>query len=209
MTNRNWLLFFAIGFALIGANLWANGRKNPAGAEKVTAQIGEATEAEKKAWQTATFGAGCFWGVEATFRETKGVRETAVGYSGGRTKNPTYEEVCSDATGHAEVVQVKYDPKVVSYDKLLDIFWENHDPTQVNRQGPDIGTQYRSVIFYNSPEQKKLAEKSRQRLEASGKLKGKIATTIEPAKPFYKAEDYHQQYLEKRGLASCHIKSSN
>lgn len=153
----------------------------------------------------ATFGAGCFWGVEETFRQTPGVTDTAVGYMGGTLQNPTYEMVCTDSTGHAEVVQVTYDPDKVSYDQLLKIFWDNHNPTTVNRQGPDIGTQYRSVIFYHDDEQKSVAETSKAELEASGKWKQPVVTAIEPAKEFWKAEEYHQQYLAKRGLDSCHI----
>jgi peptide-methionine (S)-S-oxide reductase len=155
--------------------------------------------------EIATFGAGCFWGVEAAFRQVKGVLETTVGYSGGRMENPTYEDVCTNRTGHAEVVQVAFDPSKVSYEQLLDVFWKEHDPTQLNRQGPDHGTQYRSVIFYHSPEQHKAAAASRDRLQASGKYNKPIVTEITAAGPFYKAEDYHQQYLEKRGLATCRI----
>jgi len=153
----------------------------------------------------ATFGAGCFWGVEAEFRRIKGVKATAVGYSGGQRKNPTYKDVCSDMTGHAEVVQVEYDPNVISYDDLLNVFWENHDPTTFNRQGPDIGTQYRSVIFSHTPEQEAAARASKERLEKSGRFRRPIVTQIQPAAEFWRAEEYHQQYLEKRGLASCHI----
>ena len=155
--------------------------------------------------ETATFGAGCFWGVEETFRKLPGVVETQVGYMGGKMDKPTYEDVCTDETGHAEVVQVKYDPKAVAYEKLLDVFWLNHNPTTLNRQGPDVGTQYRSAIFFHSPEQQKIAQKSKEALEKSGKFKNRIATEITPAKTFYKAEDYHQKYLMKRGLDSCHI----
>lgn len=153
----------------------------------------------------ATFGAGCFWGVEATFRRVPGVIDTAVGYAGGHTEGPTYKEVCTDRTGHAEVVEVEYDPAKVSYDQLLDVFWKSHDPTQVNRQGPDFGTQYRTVIFYHDDEQKAEAEASKQKLDASGRLSRPIATQIVPAGPFYRAEDYHQRYLEKRGLENCHL----
>jgi peptide-methionine (S)-S-oxide reductase len=153
----------------------------------------------------ATFGAGCFWGVEAEFRRVKGVKATAVGYSGGNLKDPTYRDVCTDTTGHAEVVQVEYDPDAVSYDDLLNVFWENHDPTTLNRQGPDVGTQYRSVIFFHTPEQEAAARASKERLEQSGRFRRPIVTQIEPAAEFWRAEDYHQQYLEKRGLASCHI----
>lgn len=157
--------------------------------------------------ETATFGAGCFWGVEATFRQIPGVQETAVGYLGGTVPNPTYEDVCSDETGHAEVVQVTYDPSAVSYDKLLEVFWTSHDPTTLNRQGPDVGRQYRSAVFYHSPEQEAAARASKQRLEASGRFRRPIVTEITPASKFWRAEDHHQQYLEKRGLASCHIRT--
>jgi peptide-methionine (S)-S-oxide reductase len=155
--------------------------------------------------EKATFGAGCFWGVEATFRAVPGVKDAAVGYAGGKTENPTYEDVCSHATGHAEVVQVEFDPAVVSYDHLLDVFWSNHNPTTLNRQGPDVGDQYRSVIFYHSPEQKAAAEASKERLEKNGRHKQPIDTYIQPAPTFYRAEDYHQRYLEKRGLSHCAI----
>ncbi|MEO6865271.1 MAG: peptide-methionine (S)-S-oxide reductase MsrA [Gemmatimonadaceae bacterium] len=153
----------------------------------------------------ATFGAGCFWGTEAAFRQIPGVTATASGYEGGTKLNPTYEEVCSHATGHAEVVEVDFDPDIVGYNALLDVFWNNHDPTTLNRQGPDVGAQYRSVIFYRDEEQKELAERSKQIMEQSGRFKRPIVTQIVPASTFYVAEDYHQQYLEKRGLASCHI----
>lgn len=155
--------------------------------------------------QKATFGAGCFWGVEAAYRQIKGVVSTAVGYAGGTLDNPTYRDVCTDRTGHAEVVEVTYDPARVSYQDLLNVFWENHNPTQLNRQGPDIGTQYRSVIFYHTPEQQAAAAASKEQLERSGRYKKPIVTQITPAPMFYMAEDYHQQYLEKRGLSSCHI----
>jgi len=155
--------------------------------------------------EIATFGAGCFWGVEAAFQRVPGVIETAVGYSGGETANPTYKDVCTDETGHAEVVQVTFDPTKVSYDQLLNIFWQAHDPTQVNRQGPDFGTQYRSAIFFHTSEQEAAAKKSRASLDASGKLKRPIATEITPASTFYRAEEYHQKYLQKRGVASCHF----
>jgi peptide-methionine (S)-S-oxide reductase len=155
--------------------------------------------------QLATFGAGCFWGVEATFRQTKGVKATAVGYAGGRLDNPTYEDVCYRDTGHAEVVQVEFDPSEISYDELLAVFWANHDPTTLNRQGPDIGEQYRSVVFYDDDEQREAAERIKAELDASGRFRRPIVTVIEPAQTFYRAEDYHQRYLEKRGLASCHI----
>lgn len=155
--------------------------------------------------EKATFGAGCFWGVETAFRQIDGVISTTVGYSGGRTANPTYRDVCSDETGHAEVVEVEFDPAKVRYEQLLDVFWENHDPTTLNRQGPDIGSQYRSAIFFHSPAQEAAARASKARLEAAKRFRRPIVTEIEPAATFYRAEDYHQQYLEKRGLASCHI----
>lgn len=155
--------------------------------------------------QTATFGAGCFWGVEELYRKTPGVVETAVGYMGGNLENPTYEDVCDDSTGHAEVVQVKYDPEKVSYDDLLKLFWENHNPTTANQQGPDFGSQYRSVIFYHTPEQKAAAEASKEALQGSRRYERPIVTEIVPAAPFYRAEEYHQQYLAKRGLNTCHI----
>jgi peptide-methionine (S)-S-oxide reductase len=153
----------------------------------------------------ATFGAGCFWGVEAAFRQMRGVRDAAVGYSGGHLPNPTYEDVCTDRTGHAEVVRVDYDPAVVSYDELLEVFWMSHDPTQLNRQGPDIGSQYRSVIFYHNDEQKQEAEASKARFQALGRYRRPIVTEIMPEQPFYRAEEYHQQYLKKHGADSCSI----
>ncbi len=154
--------------------------------------------------QKATFGAGCFWGVEETFRQLKGVVSTAVGYEGGTLEKPTYRDVCTDETGHAEVVEVTYDPDVISYDKLLETFWHSHNPTSLNRQGPDIGSQYRSVIFYHSPEQLKAAKTSKEKLQKTG-YKSLIVTQIIPAEPFWIAEDYHQQYLAKRGLSHCHL----
>jgi peptide-methionine (S)-S-oxide reductase len=153
----------------------------------------------------ATFGAGCFWGVEAAYRQIPGVLSTAVGYLGGTLENPSYHDVCTGRTGHAEVVQVDYDPSRITYDDLLTVFWENHDPTTLNRQGPDIGTQYRSAIFYHDDEQKDAAIKSKEERERSGRYRKPIVTEITPATEFYMAEDYHQQYLEKRGLSSCHI----
>ncbi len=151
----------------------------------------------------ASFGAGCFWGVEAAFREIPGVREATAGYQGGTLKNPSYEDVCSGRTGHAEVVHVEYDPAKVSYDKLLDLFWAEHDPTTPNRQGPDVGTQYRSVIFYYTPAQKAAAEASKAKLEAEHRFKRPIVTQILPAPDFYPAEEYHKSSLEKRGQRSC------
>ncbi|MDD1693620.1 MAG: peptide-methionine (S)-S-oxide reductase MsrA [Methanoregula sp.] len=154
----------------------------------------------------ATFGAGCFWGVEEAFRTTEGVLGTATGYMGGTLKNPAYEQVCNGETGHAEVVQVTYDPAKVSYEQLLGVFWSVHDPTQLNRQGPDIGPNYRSVIFYHDPEQGKIARKSKEDVETSGRFGfGKVVTLIQPAGEFWKAEDYHQQYFSKQGGGRCHI----
>ena len=149
--------------------------------------------------EKATFGAGCFWGVEAEFRQVKGVILTSVGYTGGSMKDPTYRDVCSGNTGHAEVVQVEFDPAKVSYEDLLKVFWENHDPTTLNRQGPDVGAQYRSAIFFHNPAQRASAIASKENLDKSGVFKKPIVTEISPASEFYRAEDYHQQYLEKRG----------
>ncbi len=154
--------------------------------------------------EIATFAAGCFWGVEEFFRKVDGVVETLVGYTGGQTKDPTYQQVCSDKTGHAEAIQIKFDPEKISYQKLLDIFWQNHNPTTFNRQGPDVGSQYRSAIFYHNDEQKHLAEQSQADLEKSQKYKEKIVTEITPATEFYPAEDYHQKYIKKQGFESCH-----
>jgi peptide-methionine (S)-S-oxide reductase len=155
--------------------------------------------------EKATFGAGCFWGVEETFRQLKGVVSTMVGYAGGTKDNPSYEDVCTDETGHAEVVEVEFDPGQISYDQLLDVFWSNHNPTTLNRQGPDVGRQYRSVIFYHSPEQKSTAAASKQKVDKSGRFPRPVVTQIEPAPKFWKAEDYHQQYLNKRGQTHCAI----
>jgi peptide-methionine (S)-S-oxide reductase len=153
--------------------------------------------------ETATFGAGCFWQVEVEFRNTDGVKDAVVGYTGGSTERPSYEDVCTGRTGHAEAVEVTFDPDEVSYDELLEVFWGLHDPTQKNRQGPDVGTQYRSAIFFHTPEQEKQAIASRDRTQAN--FSKPIATEIAPAGSFWAAEDYHQRYLEKRGLATCKI----
>lgn len=158
---------------------------------------------DQQGYETATFGAGCFWGVEAAYRQIQGVKSTRVGYAGGDTENPTYKDVCSGTTNHAEVVEVTFDPAKISYEELLDVFWANHDPTQVNRQGPDVGTQYRTVVFFHSPEQEKSALASRDSLKDS--LDRPIATQVVPAETLWEAEDYHQQYLEKRGLSTCRI----
>ena len=155
--------------------------------------------------ETATFGAGCFWGVEVAFANVPGVTATSVGYAGGNHPNPTYHDVCRGDTGHTEVVRVTFDPERVSYETLLEKFWECHDPTQVNRQGPDVGYQYRSVIFFENDRQAEAAKASRSRLEQSAAQSSPVATAIEPASRFYRAEEYHQQYLAKRGLAVCHV----
>ena len=155
--------------------------------------------------EKATFGAGCFWGVEARFNELTGVLDTAVGYEGGSLEHPTYKEVCTDRTGHAEVVDVTFDPSRLSYDTLLDAFFSLHDPTQLNRQGPDFGTQYRSVVFTHSEEQVAKAKAKIMELSAAGSFRKPIATQVVPATIFWKAEEYHQRYLEKRGMVSCHI----
>lgn len=153
--------------------------------------------------EKATFAAGCFWGVEAAFRQIEGVTDTQVGYTGGRFPNPTYRDVCSDSTGHAEAVEVAFDPERVSYEELLEAFWKMHDPTSPNRQGPDVGSQYRSAIFYCSPEQESAASASKGRVQA--RFRKPIVTEIAPAPRFYRAEEYHQRYFEKQGVASCHI----
>ncbi len=155
--------------------------------------------------EKATFAAGCFWGVEEMFRTTPGVLETRVGYTGGHAEKPTYHEVCTDTTGHAEAVEVTYDPTKVSYDDLLKIFWENHNPTQLNRQGPDVGTQYRSAVFFHSADQEAKARAAKETLEKSGRFAKPIVTQVVAAQEFWPAEDYHQKYLLKRGQAHCHI----
>jgi peptide methionine sulfoxide reductase msrA/msrB len=171
----------------------------------VSCAMAGAQPEEKPKMEKATFAAGCFWGVEAAFREVKGVTDAAAGYMGGTLKNPTYKDVCTGRTGHAEVVQVTFDPAAVTYEQLLGVFWRIHDPTQVNRQGPDVGTQYRSAIFFHSPAQETAAKASKEKLQASGKLRQPVATQILPASDFWRAEEYHQRYLEKRGLAGCHV----
>ena len=155
--------------------------------------------------EKAIFAAGCFWGVESAFRQINGVKSTQVGYTGGSVENPSYELVCTGRTGHAEAVEVTYDPSEVSYERLLDTFWENHDPTTLNRQGPDIGAQYRSAIFFLTPEQERAAQASKEEMNRSGKFRREIVTEITPASEFYRAEDYHQQYFEKRGISHCSI----
>jgi peptide-methionine (S)-S-oxide reductase len=174
--------------------------KTPSADQTTDQTIGEP---DGRPTEKATFGAGCFWGVEAAFREIPGVVATAVGYSGGHVANPTYKDVCSGKTGHAEVLQVEFDPSRVSYDDLLEKFWDIHDPTTPNRQGPDVGTQYRSAIFFHTPEQEVAAIASRER--AQSETKRPIVTEITLASEFYRAEEYHQRYLEKQGLATCRI----
>jgi len=158
--------------------------------------------------EKATFAAGCFWGVEETFRQLSGVVDTAVGFMGGSTANPSYREVCGGRTGHAEVVHLEYDPSRISYDALLDAFWSCHDPTTLNRQGPDVGDQYRSAIFYHTPAQEAAAHASKDRVEGAGRFRRPIVTAIEPASTFWRAEEYHQRYLEKRGAAACRVPGS-
>jgi peptide-methionine (S)-S-oxide reductase len=155
----------------------------------------------------ATFGAGCFWGVESAFRQIRGVTDAAVGYAGGTLKNPTYQDVCTDRTGHAEVVQLDFDPAQVSYEDLVRVFFDIHDPTTLNRQGPDLGKQYRSVIFFHDAQQDAIARKVKDELDAAGKFPRKIVTQIAPAPEFYRGEEYHQRYFEKKGIApTCHIR---
>lgn len=196
-----------VGGLVVGGAIW-KGRSEGNSTGEFTAYGAQLSAKERAAMneRKATFAAGCFWGVEAAFRQVPGVVSTAVGYTGGKTPNPTYEEVCTDRTGHAEAVEVTYDPAQVSYGELLEVFWQSHDPTQVNRQGPDTGSQYRSAIFTHDDAQREAAEATKRELDASGKLRRPIATQIVPAVEFYRAEEYHQQYLEKRGQASCHIR---
>ena len=163
------------------------------------------SENKIKTLQLATFAAGCFWGVEESFRKIKGVKSTMVGYSGGRWENPTYNDVCADLTGHAEAIQLQYDPQEVSYEDLLEVFWSIHNPTTKNRQGFDYGIQYRSVIFYHTPDQELSARRSIEELEKSGRFRNRIVTEIVPAATFYKAEEYHQKYYEKKGGGSCYF----
>jgi peptide-methionine (S)-S-oxide reductase len=154
--------------------------------------------------EKATIGAGCFWGVEAAFQDLAGVEQTAVGYSGGTLENPSYQDVCSGTSGHAEVLQIQFDPTVISYEKLLEVFWNCHDPTTLDRQGPDVGSQYRSAIFYHTPQQEELARRMKQQLDEEGRFQRPIVTQIEPAVEFWRAEEYHQRYFEKNGMKSCH-----
>jgi len=171
-----------------------------------TATMSGSKQSERSArYEKATFAAGCFWGVEFAFAKVPGVVSTQVGYTGGHTENPTYKEVCTDRTGHAEAVTITYDPAKISYQQLLDVFWSIHDPTTLNRQGPDAGTQYRSAIFYHNQEQQAAAKASKRKLQQSGRFDKPIVTEITPASRFYRAEEYHQHYFEKHGLPSCHL----
>lgn len=195
----------ALACAMVGCavtGIGADQAERPGGTEEQADEQGLGERA--MGTETATFGAGCFWGVEETFRCMEGVVETAVGYAGGTTEEPTYEQVCSGRTGHAEVVQVEFDPEKISYEELLAEFFKLHDPTQVNRQGPDIGDQYRSVIFYHSDAQREAAEAMKAELDASGRYRRPIATQIEPAPAFWRAEEYHQKYIMKRRGGGCH-----
>lgn len=171
---------------------------------KPAKELSESSERTNSGYELATFAAGCFWGVESLFKQVKGVLETTVGYTGGTVSNPTYRQVCTGITGHAEAVQIKYDPKKVSYEELLSLFWRMHDPTTPNRQGPDVGTQYRSAIFYHDEAQRKVAERSKEEFDRSGVYLKKATTQIVPASTFYEAEDYHQDYFEKQGGGACH-----
>ena len=180
-----------LGFLLAG--------KKPS-SNQTTGHQGEQQSMAVTGLDTATFGAGCFWCVEAVFQNLKGVHSVVSGYAGGHVKNPTYEQVCSDTTGHAEVSQIMYDPKQISYDELLEVFWKSHDPTTVDRQGNDVGSQYRSVIFYHNDEQKKIAEHYKKELSASGAFDAPLVTQIQPYNTFYKAEDYHQNYYNQHGF---------
>lgn len=190
----------------ISARVKDAGRQDPQGLVYTQEAILKGYPKTTSKTETAAFAAGCFWGVEQEFRKTPGVLATAVGFMGGHTQKPTYREVCEENTGHAETVEVEFDPAVVSYDKLLELFWSLHDPTTLNRQGPDVGDQYRSVVFFFSPTQKAAALASRDRLQASGEFSSPIVTEIVPAATFTKAEEYHQQYVEKGGRAACHIR---
>jgi peptide-methionine (S)-S-oxide reductase len=199
--GSRWVVLAIICLALVGALgcQSADGESAPA---KARADAGVDSTGDNS-MDKATFAAGCFWGVEAAFRNVKGVSSTQVGYTGGKTEDPTYREVCSDRTGHAEAVEVTYDPDSVSYSDLLDVFWSIHDPTQVDRQGPDVGSQYRSAVFFHTPEQEAEARASKAELEKKNRFKRPVATEIVPASEFYRAEEYHQRYFEKRGIGSC------
>jgi methionine-S-sulfoxide reductase len=204
LMKRYWSIAGVCGFALAAG---AGCGEQPAAArvdpKPTPTKLGDNAVTVKT--DKATFAAGCFWGVELEFSQIPGVVKTTVGYTGGSTQDPSYKEVCTDRTGHAEAVLIEFDPSKVSYEKLVDAFFELHDPTQVNRQGPDVGTQYRTAIFYHSPDQKKVAEAVKERIAKSGQFKKPVATQVVPAVAFYAAEDYHQQYFAKRGITrSCH-----
>ncbi|MDQ7798549.1 MAG: peptide-methionine (S)-S-oxide reductase MsrA [Candidatus Edwardsbacteria bacterium] len=192
------LLAFLLGFVL---TLNAQGQDNKGKGGSQTRP--DNTKAKDKKMETAIFAAGCFWGVEADFQKLKGVASTEVGYTGGHTQDPSYQQVCTDTTGHAEAIRLTYDPAVISYDDLLKVFWENHNPTTPNRQGPDVGSQYRSAVFYTTPEQQKAALASKEKLDRSDKYSRPIVTEITKAGEFYRAEEYHQQYYRKKGGGSC------
>jgi len=216
MDKNNWYFLGLLSFLVIYlvVSLTKKPDRNPAGGScpncgTVTVDYLEANSMDKSQdikTETAIFAAGCFWGVESAFRKVKGVVKTTVGYTGGHTKNPTYKDVCTDKTGHAETIQIEFDPKQVSYNELLDVFWSIHNPTTLNRQGPDFGSQYRSAIFYADEKQRKLAEESKNILETAGKFRGKIVTEITKAGVFYPAEEYHQNYFEKNNIiGSCAV----
>ncbi len=197
MAGMEMVLVLGVAFLLASSAL---GSGSSAGGKEAQGPVKEGEEGTMK---KATFAAGCFWGIEAAFRAVDGVSSTQVGYIGGETEDPNYREVCTDLSGHAEAVEVTYDPGRVSYEDLLALFWKVHDPTQHNRQGPDVGSQYRSAIFFHDAEQEKAARASREALEEAGQHRREIATEIVPAARFYRAEEYHQRYLEKRGPGSC------
>lgn len=194
----------ALAIVAAGFLLWAARRGRQVPAMSTASTIGQASPSGRV--ETATFAAGCFWGVETMFRQVEGVLRTAVGYTGGHADRPTYQQVCSDRTGHAEAVRVEYDPAKVSYERLLEVFFGGHDPTTPNRQGPDFGSQYRSAIFYHDARQRELAEQAKAALERSARLGRPVVTEIVPAQTFWPAEDYHQQYHEKRGGGSCGVR---
>ena len=197
MSKLRYVLLYGLCLLVVSATLGCD-----TGAEE-QGELASVERMEGSKMEKATFAAGCFWGVEAAFREVGGVVETQVGYTGGSTEDPTYREVCTDRTGHAEAVEVTFDPRRVSYEELLEVFWKIHDPTQLNRQGPDVGSQYRSAIFYHDASQEKAAHASKRQLEKSGKYAREIMTEIVPATTFYRAEEYHQRYLEKHGRGAC------
>jgi peptide-methionine (S)-S-oxide reductase len=196
----------SLGILLVNGCDTEGEANNMSGSDTESETSAPAERAEDSSgYEKATFAAGCFWGVEAAFAKVPGIVSTQVGYTGGHTENPTYKQVCTDKTGHAEALEVTYDPAKISYEQLLAIFWSIHDPTTLNRQGPDVGTQYRSAIFYHNKEQQAAAEASKRKLEQSGRFDRPIVTEITPASKFYRAEEYHQRYFQKHGLPSCHL----